>query len=171
MASRRLGPVTVCAVNEGGEPNRTRIFVAAVLGAGLIVAVLVVVLAGAGGGEDGGTAADAECVERWNEDEAMVAFGLHQFNGHGYERVEVLRVTGDGEPTDSENGICAVVFAARALDPEPGARAQVLVDDKWTGLESLGNVDEEEIAKLQADAFAGVNASISAEGSLVPSDG
>ena len=62
------------------------------------------------------------------DDEAMVAFGLHQFNGHGYERVEVLRVTQDGKPTDSESGICAVVFAARNLDPEPGARAQVQVD-------------------------------------------
>lgn len=152
----------------GAEQSRTRLFVAAVLAIGLVVAALVVVLAGSGG--DGGdpAAADAECVEGWNDDEAMVAFGLHQFSGHGYERVEVLRLTSEGKPTDAEGGLCAVVFAARALDPEPGARAQVLLDGKWTGLESLGNIDDQEIAKLQADAFAGVNASLATDGRITP---
>jgi hypothetical protein len=154
-------------VDEGADQSRARLFVAAVLAVGLVVAVLVVVLAGSGGG--GGPAeADAQCIEDWNDDEAMVSFGLHQFSGHGYERVEVLRVTSEGKPTDSETGLCAVVFAARALDPEPGARAQVLVDGKWAGLESLGNIDDAEIAKLQADAFAGVNASLSTDGRITP---
>lgn len=154
-----------------GDENRTRLFVAIVLAVGLVVAVGVVVLAGAGGDGSDPVAADPDCVDSWNDDEAMVAFGLHQFNGHGYERVEVLRVTNDGAPTEGDGGLCAVVFAARALDPEPGARAQVLVDDKWTGLESLGNVDEQEIAKLQADAFSGVNASLTTEGRLAPTGG
>lgn len=154
-------------MDEAPDQSRTRLIVAAVLAVGLVAAVLVVVLAGSGG-ETETEEADAQCVEDWNNDEAMVAFGLHQFNGHGYERVEVLRVTQDGKPTDSESGICAVVFAARNLDPEPGARAQVQVDGKWTGIESLGNVDDQEIAGLQADAFSRVNASLSTDGRITP---
>ena len=150
--------------------KRTRILVASVLTAGLVVAVLVVVLAGTGGDDGDVAEADSECVEDWNDDEAMVAFGLHQFNGHGYERVEVLRVTPDAEPTDGEGGLCAVVFAARNLDPEPGARAQVLLDGKWAGVESLGNVGDREIAQLQSDAFARVNASLDTDGQLVPAE-
>jgi len=173
-----LGAGTVPPVDEGTEPDtaagerqdRTRLFVAAVLTVGLVVAVLVVVLAGAGGDGTDVAEADPECIQGWNDDEAMVAFGLHQFNGHGYERVEVLRVTPDAEPTEGEGGLCAVVFAARNLDPEPGARAQVLLDDKWTGVESLGNVDDREIAQLQSDAFSRVNASLSTDGRLAPSD-
>jgi hypothetical protein len=154
-------------VDEATGQNRTRALVAAILAGGLLIAILIVVLAGSSGG-DTAEAADAECIDAWNDDEAMIGFGQHQFNGHGYERVEVLRVTEEGEPTDSADGLCAVVFAARALDPEPGARAQVLVDDKWAGLESLGNVDEREIAKLQSDAFADVNASLTTDGRLAP---
>lgn len=154
-------------MSEGPDQRRTRLYVAAVLAGGLLVAVLVVVLAGSGSG-DSAEEADAECIEQWNDDEAIVAFGQHQFDGHGYERVEVLRVSEEGEPTEGGTGFCAVVFAARALDPEPGARAQVLIDGKWAGLESLGNVDEREIAELQSDAFAAVNASLSTDGTLVP---
>ena len=154
-------------MDEGADRSRARLIVAAVLAFGLIAAVLIVVLAG-GDGEATTEEADSECVEAWNDDESMVAFGLHQFNGHGYERVEVLRVTGEAKPTDSESGSCAVVFAARNLDPEPGSRAQVQVDDKWTGIESLGNVDDQEIAQLQADAFGRVNASLATDGRLVP---
>jgi hypothetical protein len=158
-------------VDEGADRSRTRLFVAAVLAVGLVVAVLVVVLAGSGGDDGAAAEADAQCIEDWNDDEAMVAFGLHQFSGHGYERVEVLRLTSEGKPTDAETGLCAVVFAARALDPEPGARAQVLVDDKWTGLETLGNIDDAEIAKLQADAFTGVNASLTTDGRIASAGG
>jgi hypothetical protein len=151
---------------EQPEQNRTRLLVAIVLTAGLAIAVLVVVLAGAGGSETDAAEADPECIDDWNDDEAMVAYGLHQFNGHGYERVEVLRVTPDAKPTTGEGGICAVVFAAQNLDPEPGARAQILQDGRWTGIESLGNVDDQEIAQLQADAFSRVNASLAGDGTL-----
>lgn len=156
---------------EGHERNRTRLFVAAVLGAGLIVAVLVVVLAGAGGSGTDVAEADPECVDAWNEDESMIAFGVHQFSGHGYARVEVLRVDSNARPVTGDGGTCAVVFAARNLDPEPGARAQVLLDGKWTGVENLGNVDDREIAKLQADAFGRVNASLTTDGRLAPAEG
>lgn len=154
---------------ESATPNRARIYVAAVLAVGLTVAVAVVVLAGSRGSD--ATTADARCIEAWNSDQTMIAFGQHQFGGHGYERVEVLRVTEDGRPADAENGLCAVVFAARALDPEPGARAQVQLDGRWTGFESLGQVTEQQISELQADAFAAVNANLTAEGRLTPTAG
>jgi hypothetical protein len=166
MGKRRLG---FRPVDEGAQQNRSRLIVAAVLGVGLLAAVLVVVLTG-GGDESKAEAADTECVDDWNSDESMLAFGLHQFQGHGYERVEVLRLTQEAKPTTSEDGICAVVFAARNLDPEPGARAQVLLDGKWTGIENLGNVDDQEIAQLQADAFARVNASLTTDGRIEPND-
>jgi hypothetical protein len=150
---------------DGSDPQRTRLYVAGVLLAGLAIAVVVVVIAG-GGGETEVTDADPQCIEDWNGDQTMVSFGQHQFNGHGYERVQVLRVTDAGEPTDSGEGLCAVVFAARALDPEPGARGQVLIDGKWTGFEALDDVDEEEIAQLQSEAFAAANATLTTAGTL-----
>ena len=152
------------------DQNRTRVFVAAVLGAGLVVAVLVVVLAGSGGDSEA-AAADPACIDQWNGDDVMLAYGQHQFNGHGYERVQVTRVTRDGKVTESEDGLCAVVFAARALDPEPGARAQVFLDGKWTGFEALGNISDEQIAELQANAFSNVNASLTTDGQLQAAEG
>ena len=150
--------------------RRSRLVVAIVLGAGLVAGILIAVLAGGGGGD--AATADAACIEDWNADETMVAFGQHQFSGHGYERVQVLRVTDAGVPIDSESGMCAVVFAARALDPEPGARAQVLLDGRWTGFESLTDPPgDDEIAALQADAFSQVNASLTTEGRLTATSG
>ena len=157
-------------MDEEAQESRSRLIVAAVLAVGLAAAVVVVILAGGGGGSSA-EAADTECIESWNDDEAMVAFGLHQFSGHGYERVQVLRLTEEAKPTTSEDGLCAAVFAAQNLDPEPGARVQVLVDGKWSGIESLGNVDDREIAQLQSDAFGQVNASLTRDGRLVANDG
>jgi hypothetical protein len=152
-------------VSEAPDPKRARVYVAVVLGVGLVVAVLVVLLAG-GGDDDAVAEADPECIEAWNDDQTIVSFGQHQFNGHGYERVQVLRVNETGEPTDSAEGRCAVVFAATNLDPEPGARGQVFLDGKWTGFEALESVTEEEIAQLQADAFSQANSSLSGDGTL-----
>jgi hypothetical protein len=124
-----------------------------------------VVISGSEGGGNGG-AADPACIEAWNSDETAVGFGQHQFGGHGYERVQVLRVDATGVPTEAEDGLCAVVFAATELDPEPGARAQVLLDGSWTGFESLEGVNDRAIGQLQSDAVAGTNASLSSEGVL-----
>jgi hypothetical protein len=159
-------------MNEGaGQPRapdsrRAAIYAAGVLLAGLAVVIVVVLLAGSDDGREAG-AADPACIEAWNSDETAVAFGEHQFGGHGYERVEVLRVDARGAPSDAEDAMCAVVFAAGELDPEPGARAQVLLDGTWTGFESLGGVDDRAIGQLQSDAVAGTNARLTAEGSLV----
>ena len=150
------------------DSRRAAIYAAGVFLAGLAVVVVVVVVSGSDGGEAG--AADPACIEAWNSDETAVSFGQHQFGGHGYERVEVLRVDEQGTPSDAESGLCAVVFAAGELDPEPGARAQVLLDGSWTGFESLGAIDDRTIGQLQSDAVAGTNASLTSEGELVAQD-
>lgn len=150
---------------QGTDSRRAALYAAGVLLFGLAVVVVVVVLSGADGGDPG--APDPACLEAWNSDETAVAFGQHQFGGHGYERVQVLRVDGSGAPTEAEDGMCGVVFAATELDPEPGARAQVLLDGSWTGFESLEGVTDRAIGRLQSDAVAGTNASLTSEGRLV----
>lgn len=160
-------------VTPPGAPDsrRAAIYAAGVLLAGLVVVVVVVVvLGGSDGGAESG-AADPACIEDWNSDETAVGFGQHQFGGHGYERVQVLRVDAQGEPSDAEDALCAVVFAAAELDPEPGARAQVLLNGSWTGFETLGGVNDRAIGQLQSDAVAGTNASLSSEGELAPRSG
>lgn len=138
--------------------------------AGLAGAVAVVLLTG-GGGETEANEPDAACVEAWNGDPAATAYGQHQFDGHGYDRVQVLRVSEAGAPTESPEGLCAVVFAATDIDPEPGARAQVLLEERWTGFEELQGVGDRDIGQLQSDAVAGANASLSTAGALVPQGG
>jgi hypothetical protein len=155
---------------QGSDSRRAALYAAGILLTGLAVAIVVVILSGSGS-DAGGDGADPACVEAWNADETAVRFGQHQFGGHGYERVQVLRVDRSGAPTEEANGLCAVVFAATELDPEPGARAQVLLDGSWTGFESLGSVNDRAIGQLQSDAVAGTNASLSAEGSLVAAGG
>jgi hypothetical protein len=148
------------------DSRRAAVYAAGILLAGLAVAVVIVLVSGSGSGGEAG-AADPACIEAWNSDQTAVGFGQHQFGGHGYERVEVLRVDGQGAPSDAEGALCAVVFAAGELDPEPGARAQVQLDGSWTGFESLGGVDERTIGQLQSDAVAGTNARLTPEGELV----
>jgi hypothetical protein len=161
---------TFAALEAASDPRRARLYVAAVLTAGLAVAVLVVVLAGGGGASEGGDA-DARCLEAWNADQTAVGYGQHQFNGHGYDRVQVLRVDDSGAPTEDDDGLCAVVFAAGQLDPEPGARAQVLLKGTWTGLEALSGTNNRTIGELQSDAVAEANASLTTDGRLVSGAG
>jgi hypothetical protein len=151
---------------RSSDSRRAALYAAGVLAGGLAVAVLVVIVSGSSG-DGGGGAADPACVEAWNADQTQVAFGQHQFGGHGYERVQVLRVDRDGAPTETEDGLCAVVFAATELDPEPGARAQVLLEGTWTGLESLGDNNDRAIGQLQSDAVAGTNAELTSDGMLI----
>jgi hypothetical protein len=152
------------------DSRRAAVYAAGILLAGLAVVVAVVILSGSDSGGEGG-AADSACVEAWNSDETALGFGQHQFGGHGYERVQVLRVDRSGAPTEAEDGLCGVVFAATELDPEPGARAQVLLEGSWTGFESLRAVNDRAVGQLQSDAVAGTNASLTSDGRLVPQGG
>jgi hypothetical protein len=148
--------------------SRSRLYFTGVLAAGLLAVVLIVALSA--GGEDGSSApADPECVEAWNSDPAQVALGVHQFNGHGYSRVQVTRVAEDGGPLgEDEMGPCAVVFAADALDPEPGAAAQVLRRERWGPLSELPEATPDRLAALQSEAIDAANASLEGNGKLVP---
>jgi hypothetical protein len=148
-------------------PARGRLIFTAILAAGLLTAVVIVAIT-SGGGDSAIEPADEECIEAWNEDSAQVAFGQHQFNGHGYSRVEILRVARDGgELGEGEEGLCAVVFAAEALDPEPGAAAQVLQDGRWVALASLPDATPTRLAELQSAAVSGANASLEGPGTLI----
>ena len=85
--------------------------------------------------------------------------GVHLFRAHRYESVEVTRVGRDGGPlADGEQGICAVVFAAQALDPEQIAAAQVLAHDVWVPLSSLPAVTSIRLGELQSHAVGAANA-------------
>jgi len=154
---------------EPEQSNSARLIVAIVLGVGLAAAVLVVVLGGSGGGDDSKAGADEACIDDWNSDEEQVAFGLHQFQGHGYSAVQVTRVAEDGELTDDEDETCAVIFAKDPLQPEqePGAGARVQLEEGWSGFESLGPVTSEEITQLQGEAVTNENATLTTEGRLV----
>jgi hypothetical protein len=149
-------------------PARARLYFSAILAVGLLAAVLAVAVGGGSGEEPGPEPADPKCVEAWNENRAQVAFGRHQFNGHGYSRVEILRLARDGgDLEEGESGLCTVVFAAEALDPEPGAAAQVLRRGRWVALASLPEATPARLAELQSAAVSGANASLEGEGTLV----
>jgi hypothetical protein len=142
--------------------SRARLIFAGVLGAGLVIAVLVVVIAGGGG--DDGPPADGACISAWNDDPAAVSLGVHQFNGHGYDLVQVTRLDKSGAPDDA--GDCAVVFAASALDPELAAAAQVERDGAWHALSAEPGISPERLGELQGDATGKVNATLGDDGTL-----
>ena len=61
----------------------------------------------------------------------------------------------------------AIREAVRAVCDAKVAPFAADVDGKWSGIESLGNVDDREIAQLQSDAIGQVNASLTTDGRLV----
>jgi hypothetical protein len=134
-----------------------------------LVAVVAVVLA-AGAGSSGETpAAPARCVEAWNADPDAVAYGIHNYGTHGYERVQVTMLTEKGEdPGDGEDSVCAVIFGALELDSEPVAAGQVLVEGIWQPLALQQGVDITRVAELQTIAYGDANSSLDGQGELVP---
>lgn len=151
---------------EERSPDRTRLIVAGVLAAALVGAIAAVVLSR---GEDGIEVepAEAECVSAWNADDSIIRLGVHQFNGHGYDRVQVLRLAANGEkPTPPEQGECAVVFAAAGLDPELGAAAQILEGGRWHALSDSPDLEPSRLRDLQSTAVGGANARLEDDGTL-----
>jgi hypothetical protein len=77
----------------------------------------------------------------------------------------VQRLTANGSsPEPSEPGRCAVIFAAEALDPEPGAAGQIKTGRTWQSLGQLTNTPSERLSELQAEAVAEANAVLDQEG-------
>lgn len=147
--------------------DRARLLLAGGLGAALLMAVFAVVALG--GSEEPREFAEPprQCIDRWNDDPAAIAFGQHQSGSHSYYEVQVLLLSGDGkrELAEGEPGAsCAVVFAASALDPEPISAAQIEKQGAWTPLSRFS--DFSRLADLQATAQTAHNAQITPEGTI-----
>src|SRR5687767_10697455 len=113
------------AVGEG----RARLLFAAGLGGLLAIAVIVLVVLSGGGEDHKFTAAPSRCLDGWNEDEtAPSKLGIHQYDAHGYNYVQVLTLSSDGSapvPESEPTAVCAVLFASNTLDPEAVAAALI----------------------------------------------
>ena len=145
----------------------------AIGGAVALAAIIVVVVLGGGSGSDDAAAtAPDRCIDKWNGDPEAVAFGQHNYGSHGYERVQVTRLTEDAEePGAGEDGVCAVIFGALQLDTEPVAAGQLLVDAVWRPISLQPEVDLTRVAELQTIAEGQPNSSLSGEGLLDAYDG
>ena len=149
---------------------RKRIAIAAVAGLVLVVAI-VAVAAGSGGGNSGraDVAAPNRCVDAWNADQAARAYGRHNFSYHLYQGALVTYLDRQGnEVGAADEGVCAVIFPSRALDPEPFAAGQVLVADEWSPISAMEGMQLPRVAELQAIAAGSPNTTLDAEGALTP---
>ena len=152
---------------EDASSRRGRLLLAAGLGAALVLAVVLVAVLGSSGEDRKFSAAPPQCIDRWNADQAAVAFGQHQSGSHGYYEVQVLSLSNDGasEVAAGDPGAsCAVVFAATALDPEPVSAAQIEKRGAWIPLSQL--VEFNRLAALQSEAQLAYNAQLTPEGTI-----
>lgn len=136
-------------------------------GAGVALAAVVAVVA-LSGGDEGPEAAplDAACVQDWNDDEAALAYGRHNFNFHDYEAARVTHLdVPAGAQLGGDRTPCSVIFPSETLDPEPEAAGMAFLGGSWTALSSVG-FDEIRLAELQAEAAAAPNAAIDGQGRL-----
>jgi hypothetical protein len=153
------------SVESGAAPVRGRIAIA-VGGAVLLLAIVAIVVLAGGGGE-ASAEAPPECVRAWNTDPAAVAFGRHNYSGHGYEGALVTYLSEEAEEVDgAELGSCAVIFPARALDPEPIAAGEVLEGGSWTPVSRLEGVELARVAELQVLAAGSPNTRLADTGHL-----
>lgn len=152
---------------ENAQGSRGRLLIA--VGAMLLLAAVVTVAALTASSGSPAEEDPDDCVEAWNASRTAIADGLHAVQAHDYGPVEVTRVDDEGKPigTDSEEGRCAVVFAAEKVDFEPDFGVRVYASGRWTGLFYSDAVPVEEIARIQRDAVAGANATLQPDGTLV----
>jgi hypothetical protein len=160
-------------MQAGAALARGRIAIA--IGATLLLGGLTAIvlhLSAGGGTEDGATlAADQRCVRSWNTDPAARAYGRHNFNYHDYEGARVTFLSHEAdEVAAGEGGLCAVIFASEALDPEPVAAGQVLKGRLWLPVVVLEGVETARVAELQAIAAGHPNARPDARGRLTGLD-
>jgi hypothetical protein len=140
---------------------------ASILAVGLVIAVAVFALSSVDGARHEFSPAPPACLDGWNGDQAAVTLGQHQYDAHGYNRVQVLTVSPDGAaPASDPAAICAVVFASGTLDAEPSAAAFVQRPSGWTPLSTVQ--PSERLADYQREAQSGYNAEVGPEGRIEP---
>jgi hypothetical protein len=147
--------------------ERSRLLFAGGLAVVLCLAVVLIVILRGQGDEREFAAPPPDCIARWNEDPASLAFGQHQSGSHDYYEVQVLTLSGDGERelSPGEPGAsCAVVFAATALDPEPVSAAQIVKRGFWTPLSRFA--DYTRLSELQGHAQSAYNAQLTPRGTI-----
>ena len=138
---------------------------AAVAGAALLLIAGIVVAVVLRDSEET-SAAPAECVDAWNESRAAVSLGRHQYDDHGYNRVQITRLDPDSLVTGNGERDCAVIFPARLLDPEPIAAALVLPGERWIPVAQQPGVELSELGELQAAALDATNGALLREGEI-----
>ena len=138
---------------------------AAVAGAVLLLIAGIVVAVVLRDSEEA-AAAPAECVDAWNESGAVVSLGRHQYDGHGYNRVQITRLDPGSLVTGNGESDCAVIFPARLLDPEPIAAGLVLPGERWMPVAQLPGVELTELGELQAAALDATNGALLKEGEI-----
>jgi hypothetical protein len=154
---------------ESGSP-RGRLAIAA--GAAALLAGIVVAALALGGGDEELTPVPAECVAAWNGDAAATSYGRHNFNFHRYEGALVTYLSETAVEVDSaEQGLCAVIFPAEALDPEPIAAGQVRQAGEWFPISTLPGVELTRVGELQVTAAGAPNTILDQRGEIVPLDG
>lgn len=132
--------------------------------------VAVALITGAGGDDTApATAAPRECLEKWNSDEAAIAYAIHNRTFHRYNEAQVGYMPAGGSSMISDDpgdGICVVVFARSTLDPEPSAAGQIEREGSWVPLTQI--VVGNDLAALQNEALRGANARPTEKGELAP---
>lgn len=106
-------------------------------------------------------------MRAWNTDPAAVAFGRHNYTSHGYQGALITYLSEDAEEVDSAQlGLCAVIFPAQALDPEPVAAGEVLKAGSWTPISELQGVELTRVGELQVTAAGAPNTRLADTGEL-----
>jgi hypothetical protein len=152
---------------QGG--GRARLVFAAVL-AGLLIVAAIVLVSQSGGVEHEFVAAPDSCLDGWNEDpSAPSKLGIHQYDAHGYNYVQVLTLSSDGSAPAAESeptAFCAVLFARTTLDAEASAAALVKLPAGWQPLSALQ--PSQRLAEYQAQAQEEYNAELQEDGTIEP---
>jgi hypothetical protein len=152
----------------GGD--RSRLIFAGAL-AGLLAVAAIVLVSQSGGQKHDFVAAPDRCLDAWNDDpkDAPSQLGVHQYNAHGYNFVEVLTLSSDGSAPTAESeptAICAVLFASTNLDPELAAAALIKLPAGWQPLSTLQQTAR--LADYQAQAQEDYNAELQQDGTIEP---
>ena len=151
------------------DPSERRRRLGIALGAGLLLAVIVVVAALTASSGTPESEDPDDCVAAWNSSRTALADGQHALQAHDYSDVLVTRVDREGEvlEPEAEEGRCLVVFAAEEVDFEPDFGVRVYSPSGWAGLYFTDAVPLEEIERIQQDAVGAANARLEDDGTII----